>query len=120
MKKLPSKLNTERRFPTNMMTAHALCLKAKDGEKGNQKGKRYAVPAFNITHFQGINAAFRAFELLGSSGLLALSNSALKHFGEGDAIYGLEVASDYIAKKAIRSNVKIATNLDHGDYTSDS
>jgi len=119
MKKLPPKLNTGRRFPTNMTTAHALCLKAKDGEKGSQKGKRYAVPAFNITHFQGINAAFKAFEHLGSSGLLALSNSALKHFGEGDAIYGLEVASEYIAKKAARSNVKIATNLDHGDYTSD-
>ena len=119
MKKLPPKLNTDRRFPTNMMTAHALCLKAKNGEKGNQKGKRYAVPAFNITHFQGINAVFKAFELLGSSGLLAVSNSALKHFGEGDAIYGLEVASDYISKKAARSDVKIATNLDHGDYTSD-
>ncbi|MFC1527514.1 class II fructose-bisphosphate aldolase [Candidatus Neomarinimicrobiota bacterium] len=119
MKKLPAKLNTDRRFPTNMMTAHALCFKAKNGEKGNQKGKRYAVPAFNITHFQGINAAFKAFELLGSSGLLAVSNSALKHFGEGDAIYGLEVASEYIAKKAGRSNVKISTHLDHGDYISD-
>ena len=119
MKKLPPKLNTDRRFPTNMMTAHALCLKAKNGEKGNKKGKRYAVPAFNVTHFQGINAAFRAFELLGSSGLMELSNSALKHFGEGDAVYGLEVASEYIAKKAARSNVKIATHLDHGDYISD-
>ena len=119
MKKLTPKLNTDRRFPTNMMTAHALCLKAKNGEKGNQKGKRYAVPAFNITHFQGINAAFKAFELLGSSGLLAVSNSALKHFGEGDAIYGLEVASDYIAKKAARSSVRIATHLDHGDYISE-
>jgi len=119
MKKSPPKLNTDRRFPTNMMTAHALCLKAKNGEKGNKKGKRYAVPAFNVTHFQGINAVFRAFELLGSSGLMELSNSALKHFGEGDAIYGLEVASEYIAKKAARSNVKIATHLDHGDYISD-
>ncbi len=119
MKKLPPKLNTDRRFPANMTTAHALCLKAKYGEKGNQKGKRYAVPAFNITHFQGINAAFRAFELLGSSGLLAVSNSALKHFGEGDAIYGLEVASEYIAKKAARSSIKVATHLDHGDYISD-
>ncbi|NHZ85152.1 MAG: hypothetical protein GWP19_04650 [Planctomycetia bacterium] len=119
MKKLPPKLNTDRRFPTNMTTAHALCLKAKNGEKGNKKGKRYAVPAFNITHFQGINAAFRAFELLGSSGLLAVSNSALKHFGEGDPILGLEIASEYIVKKAARSSVKIATHLDHGDYISD-
>ncbi len=119
MKNSPPKLNADRIFPTNMMTAHALCLKAKNGEKGNHKSKRYAIPAFNITHFQGINAAFRAFELLGSSGLLAVSNSALKHFGEGDAIYGLEVASEYIAKKAARSSVKVATHLDHGDYVSD-
>ena len=100
MKKLPPKLNTDRKFSPNMTTAHALCLKAKNGEKGNLKENRYAVPAFNITHFQGINAAFKAFELLGSSGLLAVSNSALKHFGEGDPIFGLEVATEYIAKKA--------------------
>ena len=61
MKKLPPKLNIDRKFPTNMTTAHALCLKAKIGEKGNSKVARYAVPAFNITHFQGINAAFKAF-----------------------------------------------------------
>jgi len=120
MKKLPPQLNTDRRFPTNMTTAHALSLKAKNGEKGNSKGKRYAVPAFNITHFQGINAAFQAFELLGSSGLLAVSNSAIKHFGEGNPVFGLEVASEYIAKKAARSSVKVATHLDHGDYVSDS
>ncbi len=120
MSKIPPKLNTDRKFPTNMTTAHALCLKAKNGEKGNKKTKRYAVPAFNITHFQGVNAAFQAFDLLGSSGLLALSNSALKHFGEGDPIFGLEVASEYIAKKAARSSVKIATHLDHGDYISES
>lgn len=120
MKKLPPQLNTDRKFPTNMTTAHALCLKAKNGEKGNQKTTRYAVPAFNITHFQGINAAFQAFELLGSSGLVAVSNSAIKHFGEGDPIFGLEIVSEYIAKKAAKSNVKIATHLDHGDYISDS
>ena len=120
MSKVPPKLNTDRKFSTNMTTAHALCLRAKNGEKGNKKTKRYAVPAFNVTHFQGVNAAFQAFELLGSSGLLALSNSALKHFGEGDPIFGLEVASEYIAKKAARSSVKIATHLDHGDYISDS
>jgi len=119
MKKLPPKLNTDRIFPTNMTTAHALCLKAKNGEKGNSKETRYAVPAFNVTHFQGINAAFQAFELLGSSGLLAVSNSAIKHFGEGDPVFGLEVASEYIAKKAAKSTVKIATHLDHGDYISD-
>lgn len=120
MKKSAPQLNTDRKFPDNMTTAHALCLKAKIGKKGNSKGKRYAVPAFNITHFQGINAAFKAFELLGSSGLLAVSNSALKHFGEGDPVFGLEVASEYIAKKATKSSVKIATHLDHGDYVSDS
>jgi len=120
MKKSPPQLNTDRKFPDNMTTAHALCLKAKNGEKGNSKGSRYAVPAFNITHFQGINAAFKAFELLGSSGLLAVSNSAIKHFGEGDPVFGLEVASEYIAKKAAKSSVKVATHLDHGDYVSDS
>ena len=119
MKQIPPKLNTERKFPTNMTTAHALGLKAKNGEKGNSKGNRYAVPAFNVTHFQGINAAFQAFELLGSSGLMAVSNSAIKHFGEGDPVFGLEVASEYIAKKAARSSIKVATHLDHGDYISD-
>jgi len=119
MKKLPPQLNTDRKFPTNMTTAHELSLKAKNGEKGNQKTTRYAVPAFNVTHFQGINAAFKAFELLGSSGLMAVSNSALKHFGEGDPVFGLEIASEYIAKKAAKSSIMVSTHLDHGDYISD-
>ncbi len=119
MKKSPPKLNLDRKYPDNMTTAHALLLKAKNGEKGNRREKRYAVPAFNVTTFQGINAAFRAFELLGSSGLLAVSNSAIKHFGDGDPLFGLELFSEYVMKKAKRSNVKIATHLDHGDYISD-
>jgi len=119
MKKTAPKINTTRKFSTNMTTAHALCLKAKNGEKGNSTGVRYAVPAFNVTHFQGINAAFQAYELLGSSGLMAVSNSALKHFGESDPVFGLEVASEYIAKKAAKSTVKVAAHLDHGDYISD-
>jgi len=116
----PPVLKTTRKFPDNMTNAHALLLKAKLGEKGNVKGAGYAVPAFNVTTFQGINAAFTAFELLGASGLLAFSNSALKHFGFGDPIFGLEVAADYVAKLAKRSHVKIATHLDHGDYTTES
>lgn len=102
-----------------MTAAHALLVKAKRGEKGNSKGKGYAVPAFNVTTFQGINAAFRAFELLGSSGLIAFSNSALKHFGEGDPVFGLEVATSYIEQRAKRSSVRVATHLDHGDYITD-
>lgn len=101
------------------MAAHALLLKAKRGEKGNTTGKSYAVPAFNVTTFQGINAAMTAFDLLGSSGLLAFSNSALKHFGGGDQVHGLDVATTYIEKMAKKSSVKIATHLDHGDYISD-
>lgn len=115
----PPSLNTTQRFPDNMTNAHTLLLKAKMGEKGNRKETGYAVPAFNVTTFQGINAAFKAFELLGASGLLAFSNSALKHFGLGDPLFGLEVASEYVAKMAKRSSVKIATHLDHGDYTSE-
>ena len=114
------KLNTSRRFSDNMTSAHALTLKAKLGEKGNAKVTPYALPAFNITTIPGINAAFDAFEILGASGLLALSNSALKHFGGGDPITGLEVAADYIAARAKRSTVKVATHLDHGDYTTES
>ena len=109
-------INTDRKFPANMVNAHTLLLKAKRGEKGNSKGKRYAVPAFNVTTFQGINAANKACELLGSSGLLAFSNSALKHIGDGDQTFALELLSGYIEKKAHRSSVKIATHLDHGDY----
>ncbi|MCF7797105.1 MAG: class II fructose-bisphosphate aldolase [Lentisphaeria bacterium] len=116
----PPALNTTRRFSDNMTNAHTLLLKAKRGEKGSRKEAGYAVPAFNVTTFQGINAAFKAFELLGSSGLLAFSNSALKHFGLGDPLFGLEVVSEYVAKMAKRSSVKIATHLDHGDYTTDS
>ncbi len=116
----PPKLNTSRRFSDNLTSAHALTLKAKLGEKGNTKGAAYALPAFNITTFQGINAAFDAYEILGASGVLALSNSALKHFGSGDPITGLEVAAEFISSRAKRSSVKIATHLDHGDYTSDS
>ena len=107
----PPKLNTTRRFADNLTSAHALTLKAKLGEKGNSKGTSYALPAFNITTFQGINAAFDAFETLGSSGVLALSNSALKHFGAGDAITGLEVAANYIETRAKRSSIQIATHL---------
>lgn len=116
MPKKPTILNTFRKFPNNMTSAHALVVKAKRGEKGNSTGKRYAVPAFNVTTIQGINAAMKAFELLGSSGLMAFSNSALKHFGGGDQIFGLDVAASYIEKMANKSSVKIATHLDHGDY----
>jgi len=99
-----------------MTSAHALLLMAKEGRKGNRTGEPYALPAFNMTTFQTINAAFEAFEILGSSGLLAFSNSALKHFGEGDPIRGLEVAAAYVEDRARHSTVKIATHLDHGDY----
>lgn len=120
MSKTPPVLNTNRKFSDNLVSAHSLLVKAKRGEKGNQKGKTYAVPAFNVTTFPGINAAMTAFELLGSSGLMAFSNSALKFFGGGDQVFGLEVATDYIAKMAKKSSVKISTHLDHGDYISDS
>ena len=115
----PPLLNRERRFPDNMQAAHALVLKAKHGEKGNASGPRYALPAFNVTNIQGIDSAFTAFETLGSSGLLAFSNSALKHMGGGDPVFGLEVAADYAARKAARSSVQVATHLDHGDYISE-
>ncbi|NQV37427.1 MAG: class II fructose-bisphosphate aldolase [Candidatus Marinimicrobia bacterium] len=119
MAKTPPVLNTKRKFPDNMVSAHALLLKAKRGEKGNTTAKGYAVPAFNVTTYQGINAAMTAFELLGSSGIMAFSNSALKHFGGGDQVQGLDFATSYIEKKAKYSSVKIATHLDHGDYISD-
>ena len=119
MKKQPPILNESRKFSDNMASAHALVVKAKRGEKGNTNGKGYAVPAFNVTTFQGINAAMKAFELLGSSGLMAFSNSALKHFGDGDQVFGLDVATSYIEKMAKRSSVKIATHLDHGDYVTE-
>lgn len=115
----PPALNTERRFPVNMQAAHALTLKAKRGEKGSTKGRGYALPAFNVTTIQGIESAFTAFETLGSSGLLAFSNSALKHLGMGDPITGLEIAADFVEKRAARSSVQVATHLDHGDYISE-
>ncbi len=115
----PPQLNRERRFPDNMQAAHALILKAKLGEKGNRTGARYALPAFNVTNVQGIDSAFTAFETLGASGILAFSNSALKHMGGGDPVSGLEEASGYVARKAARSSVQVATHLDHGDYIGD-
>jgi len=114
------KLNKERKFSENMVSAHELLIKAKNGEKGNNKTDRYALPAFNVTTYDGIDAASEAFETLGSSGLLAFSNSALKHFGRGDAIRGLEFVSNYVKLIAKKSSVKLATHLDHGDYISDS
>ncbi len=117
--KKPPQLNESRNFPVNMQNALSLLYMAKEGIKGNQKGQYYAVPAFNVTTFQAVNAAFTAFELLGSSGLVAFSNSALKHFGRGDAIYGLEIISDYVARLAKKSKIKVATHLDHGDYITD-
>ncbi len=103
----PPSLNRERRFPGNMQAAHALVLKAKQGRKGNRTVERYALPAFNVTNVQGIDSAFTAFETLGSSGLMAFSNSALKHMGGGDPLFGLEVASDYVARKAARSRFSV-------------
>lgn len=118
MPKAP-KLNKDRKFSTNMCSAHELILGAKNGVKGNKNVGSYALPAFNVTSYQGIEAAVEAFETLGSSGLVAFSNSALKHFGRGDAIRGLEFASEHVKLCAKHSSVKIATHLDHGDYISE-
>ena len=112
-------LNNTRKFPTQMCNAVDLLYKAKKGEKFNSVSKRYAIPAFNVTTFQSINAAFTAFEMLGSSGMLAFSQSALKFFGKGDPFKGLEVISSYVEYWAKYTKVKVATHLDHGDYTSD-
>ncbi len=113
-------LNESRRFPDHMDNALKLLYMAKEGRKGNTtQGRSYAVPAFNVTTIQSINAAFKAFEMLGSSGLLAFSNSALKHFGRGDPIFGLDIVSDYVALLAKRSAIRVATHLDHGDYITD-
>jgi fructose-bisphosphate aldolase class II len=103
-----------------MASAHSLLIKAKNGIKGNQKVGRYAIPAFNVTTFQTINAAFTAFDMLGASGILAFSNSALKSFGGGDPFFGVEIVADYVEKMARRTKVKVATHLDHGDYISES
>ncbi len=115
----PPQLNRTRKFPDNLVCAHDLLLMAKNGEKGNHRAECYAVPAFNVTTFQGINAAIEAFETLGASGLLAFSNSALKHIGRGDAVAGLALASQYVEALAKTTTVKISTHLDHGDYMSD-
>lgn len=109
-------LNKGIKFSENLKSAHELLLMAKNGIKGNQKTTRYAVPAFNVTNFQSIDAVLEASEKLGSSVLLAFSNSALKHFGRGNAIRGLEFVQQYVALAAKYSSVKIATHLDHGDY----
>jgi fructose-bisphosphate aldolase, class II len=119
MSSKPPVLNTNRKFPDGMASAHSLLIKAKNGEKGNQKGKRYAIPAYNVTTFQSINSAIQAAEMLGGSAILAFSNSALKFFGNNDQTFGLELVSSYIEKMAKRSKIKIATHLDHGDYISD-
>jgi fructose-bisphosphate aldolase class II len=109
-------LNKERKFSDNLKSAHELLLMAKNGQKGNKKETRYAIPAFNVTNFQSIDAVMEAAEKLGSSVMLAFSNSALKHFGRGNAIRGLEFVQQYVALAAKYSSVKIATHLDHGDY----
>ncbi|MBL7666050.1 MAG: class II fructose-bisphosphate aldolase [Bacteriovoracaceae bacterium] len=114
------KLNKNQKFSTNMASAHELMLLGKQGKKGNQSVARYALPAFNVTTYQGIDAAVDAFQTLGASGIVAFSNSALKHFGNGDAIKGLARASEHVKMLAKEGNVKIATHLDHGDYLSDS
>ncbi len=108
-------LNKDILFPENMRSAHELILMAKNGKKGNITGHGYALPAFNVTTYDGIQAACEAFETLGSSGVLAFSNSALKHFGHGDAILGLETIHEIVKFRAKKSSVQIATHLDHGD-----
>ncbi len=108
-------LNKTINFPENMRSAHELILMAKNGKKGNHAGQSYALPAFNVTTYDGVQAACEAFETLGSSGVLAFSNSALKHFGHGDAILGLETIHEIVKFRAKKSSVQIATHLDHGD-----
>jgi fructose-bisphosphate aldolase class II len=103
-----------------MASAHSLLLNAKNGVKGTTKVNRYAIPAFNVTNFQAINSAIAAFEMLGSSGILAFSNSALKFFGNSDPIFGVDMVSNYIEEMAKRTKIKIAVHLDHGDYISES
>jgi fructose-bisphosphate aldolase class II len=115
----PPVLNTSRKFPEGMASAHSLLIQAKNGIKGNQKGNRYAIPAYNVTTFQSINAAISAAEMLGGSAILAFSNSALKFFGNNDQTFGLELVSSYIEKLAKKTKIKIATHLDHGDYISE-
>ncbi len=119
MSSKPPVLNTNRKFPDGMVSAHSILLKAKNGEKGNVKTNRYAIPAYNVTTFQSINAAISAAEMLGGSAILAFSNSALKFFGNNDQTFGLELVSSYIEKLAKRTKIKIATHLDHGDYISE-
>jgi fructose-bisphosphate aldolase, class II len=114
------KINTTRKFPDGLASAHSLLLNAKNGVKGNQKGTRYAIPAFNVTTFQAINSALSAFDMLGSSGILAFSNSALKSFGGGDPIFGVDLVTNYIEQWAKRLKIKVAIHLDHGDYISES
>lgn len=120
MSSKPPVINTSRKFSDGMASAHSLLIQAKNGIKGNQKGARYAIPAFNVTTYQSINAAIAAAEMLGASAILAFSNSALKTFGLGDQAFGVELTSDYVAKLAKRTKIKIATHLDHGDYISES
>lgn len=115
MSKIPL-LNKDKKFSTNLKSAHELLLMAKLGHKGNKKENRYAIPAFNVTNYQGIDAVMEAAEKLGSSVILAFSNSALKHFGRGNAIKGLEFVEQYVKLIAKDSSVKVATHLDHGDY----
>ena len=38
------KINTTRKFPDGLASAHSLLLNAKNGVKGNQKGTRYDIP----------------------------------------------------------------------------
>jgi len=118
MSKAPE-LNKSVKFSDNMVCAHELLFMAKEGKKGSDIGKRYALPAFNVTTYAGIDAACEAFDTLGSSGLLAFSQSALKHFGHSDALRGLENVNNYVNFRAKKSTVKIATHLDHGDYLSE-
>jgi len=108
-------LNKSIKFSENMRSAHELILMAKNGKKGNKLVEGYALPAFNVTTYDGIQAACEAFDILGSSGILAFSNSALKHFGHGDALQGLEAIHGLVKFRASKSSVQIATHLDHGD-----
>ncbi len=114
--KTPPLLNKKIKFSENMKSAHEILLMAKNGVKGSAQAARYAVPAFNVTNFQSVDAVMEAAEKLGSSVLLAFSNSALKHFGRGNAIRGLEFVQQYVKLAAKYTTVKVATHLDHGDY----
>ncbi len=76
----------------------------------------YAVGAFNFNDLEFLQAIIEAAEKERSPVIVATTEGALKHMGNGDPILGLRVAYSMFEKLARSVKVPVSIHLDHGKH----